>query len=199
MASVNVDLGPCTLDGRSVRLEPLRKVHREALIEAAQNLDWGWFLAPLRTPVDVDSRLSEASRAEERGEAYAFAVRLLRGNRIVGSTSYRAVVPRHKRVEIGSTWYTRDVQGTAVNPECKYLLLRHAFEDWGARRVEFITDSNNIHSQRAIEKLGAKREGVMRNHDIRMDGSMRDTVLYSIIAPEWPDVKQRLESRLALF
>lgn len=193
------DLGPVTLEGRFVRLEPLREGHREALLEAAQNLDWGWFLHPLRTAADVDSRIALGLEAEGQREGYAFAVRSLADNRIVGSTSYFGVVQAHKRVEIGSTWYARDSQGTAVNPECKYLLLEHAFDGWGANRVQFTTDSNNTHSQRAIEKLGAKREGILRSHAIRGDGSLRDSIVYSIVRSEWPNVKQRLNSRLATF
>jgi N-acetyltransferase len=193
------DLGPVTLPGRFVRLEPLREDHREALLEVAQDLDWGWFLHPLRTAADVDSRIALGLDAERQKEGYAFAVRALADNRVVGSTSYFGVVQAHKRVEIGSTWYARDSQGTAVNPECKLLLLSHAFEDWGANRVQFTTDSNNIRSQRAIAKLGAQREGLLRSHAIRLDGSLRDSVVYSITRSEWPDVKQRLNSRLASF
>jgi N-acetyltransferase len=192
-------LGPVTLEGRFVRLEPLREEHREALLEAAQNLDWGWFLHPLRTAADVDFRINLGLEAERQKEGYAFAVRSLGDNRIVGSTSYFGVVQEHKRVEIGSTWYTSDVQGTAVNPECKYLLLGHAFDDWGANRVQFTTDSNNVHSQRAIEKLGAKREGVLRGHAIRGDGSIRDSVVYSIVRAEWPAVRRALNERLSTF
>jgi N-acetyltransferase len=193
------DLGPVTLEGRFVRLEPLRKEHREALLEAAQALDWGWFLHPLLKAEDVDFRISLGLEAEKHKEGYAFAVRSLRDNRVIGSTSYFGVVPAHRRAEVGSTWYTRASQGTAVNPDCKLLMLGHAFDDWGANRVQFTTDSNNVHSQRAIEKLGAKREGLLRNHAIRNDGSMRDSVVYSITKSEWPDVKQRLYDRLASF
>jgi RimJ/RimL family protein N-acetyltransferase len=193
------DLGPCNLAGKSVRLEPLREGHRDSLLDAAKNLDWGWFLTPLRTAQDVDLRISEAQTLEQKGEGYVFAVRLLKDGRVVGSTSYFGVVPKHRRLEVGSTWYTSDVQGTAVNPECKLLLLSHAFEDWGANRVQFTTDSNNIRSQRAIAKLGSKREGLLRSHAIRLDGSLRDSVVYSITRSEWPEVKQRLNSRLTSF
>jgi N-acetyltransferase len=193
------NLGPCVLEGRSVRLEPLRKEHSAGIMEATKSLDWEWFLGPLRTAEDVRERIAEGIVAEERGEAYAFAVRLVNGGRIVGSTSYLTVVPKHKRAEIGSTWYSRDVWGTAVNPECKYLLLRHAFEDWGAVRIQLGTDANNLHSQRAILKLGAKFEGTLRNHGIRPDGSARDARLYSIIDGEWPEVKSKLLARIQRF
>jgi N-acetyltransferase len=192
-------LGPCVLEGKFVRLEPLRREHAPGIYEAAKSTDWEWFLGPLRTREDVDWRIAEGTASEERGEAYAFAVRMLGDGRILGSTSYLTVVPRHKRAEIGSTWYSKDVWGTAVNPECKFLLLRHAFEQWGAVRVQLVTDSRNVHSQRAILKLGAKFEGTLRNHGIRQDGSTRDTKLYSIVAAEWPEVKARLISRIRSF
>ena len=107
--------------------------------------------------------------------------------------------PLSATVEIGSTWYSLDSQGTVVNPECKCLLLKHAFEDWGAIRVQLGTDANNVHSQRAILKLGAKFEGRLRNHGFRQDGSIRDTMLYSIISSEWPTVKKGLEARMENF
>lgn len=192
-------LGPCSLEGRFVRLEPLRMNHAAALFEATKSLDWQWFLGPLRTKEEVDRRISEGMESETRGDAYAFAVRFKEDNRIVGSTAYLTVVQKHKRAEIGSTWYSRDVWGTVVNPECKYLLLKHAFEDWGAVRIQLGTDVNNTHSQRAILKLGAKFEGTLRNHGIRPDGSVRDAALYSIIASEWSKVKSKLLSRLQSF
>ncbi|MDG6900756.1 MAG: GNAT family N-acetyltransferase [Nitrososphaerota archaeon] len=188
-------LGPCVLEGKFVSLEPLREEHAAGIFEATKSLDWEWFLGPLRTKEDVVRRIAEGVAAEERGEAYAFVARL-NGGRIVGSTSYLAVVPKHRRAEIGSTWYSRDVWGTAVNPECKYLLLKHAFEDWGAVRVQLATDANNLHSQRAIAKLGAKFEGILRNHGIRPDGSVRDAKLYSIIDAEWPRVRSKLLERI---
>lgn len=138
-------------------------------------------------------------RAEEKNEEYAFAVRLKGDARVVGSTAYFGIVPKHKRIEIGYTWYSTDAQGTVVNPECKFLLLKHGFEDWGALRVQLGTDANNIHSQHAILKLGAKFEGKLRNHGIRRDGSVRDMMLYSIISSEWPAVKKGLEARIESF
>lgn len=144
----------------------------------------------------MNRRIADGNEAEKRGEAYAFAVRLVGDGRVVGSTSYLAVVAKHKRAEIGSTWYSRECWGTAVNPECKYLLLKHAFEDWGAVRIQLVTDMNNIHSQRAIAKLGATLEGTMRGHGIRPDGSVRDARLYSIIPGEWPQVRSKLLARI---
>ena len=157
-------------------------------------------MAPLRSREDVDRRIAEGLKSEERNEEYAFAVWLEQDARIVGSTAYFGIVPKHKRVEIGYTWYSSDAQGTAVNPECKLLLLKHAFEDWGAVRVQLCTDANNVHSQRAILKLGARFEGRLRNHGIRPDGSVREeAMLYSIISSEWPTVKKGLETRIEDF
>jgi N-acetyltransferase len=190
------NLGPCTLKGTFVSLEPLRKGHTEALLDASAKLDWDWFLKPLHTREDVERRIAEGLEAEAKGEAYIFAVLLKENGRTVGSTSYFGVVADHKKVEIGSTWYTADTQGTTVNPECKYLLLSHAFDDWGAMRVQFTTDVNNLHSQHAILKLGAAFEGRLRNDKRRQDGSMRDSMVYSIVAAEWPEVREKLETRL---
>jgi RimJ/RimL family protein N-acetyltransferase len=177
----------------------LRKTYAEALLDAGKGLDWAWVLDPLRTEEDVQRRIEAGLRAEERDEAYPFVVRLRETGRVVGSTSYLDVVSRHKRAEIGSTWYSPNMQGTFVNPECKYLLLKHAFEDWGAVRVQLKTDVNNVHSQRAILKLGAKFEGKLRNHGIRPDGTLRDAMLYSITSTEWPKVKSGLLSRMHSF
>ena len=195
----NQTLGPCTLEGKYVRLEPLRMNHADALAEAAAKLDWALMLYPLLTREDVEKRIDNGLKAEEEGEEYAFAVVLKRNGQIVGSTSYMMVVSRHKRLEIGSTWYVQEMQGTAVNPECKFLLLKHAFEDWGALRVQLGTHVKNVHSQRAILRLGATFEGRLRNYGIMPDGKARDSLLYSIIASEWPDVKSNLVSRIDSF
>lgn len=191
-----VRLGPCTLEGTLIRLEPLRERHTDALTTAAGKLDWGWFLTPLHTRLDVEKRISNGLVAEAKDEAYAFAVITKKDDLVVGSTSYLHVAAEHRKVEIGSTWYTTDTQGTKVNPECKYLLLKHAFEDWGAERVQFTTDANNLRSQRAIVKLGAKLEGKLRSERRRSDGSMRDSMIYSIIPSEWPVVKEGLLDRI---
>ncbi|HEX4919971.1 MAG TPA: GNAT family protein [Candidatus Bathyarchaeia archaeon] len=190
------NLGPCTLEGKFVRLEPLRKRHLAELFEASKKLDWGWMLAPLRSRRDVVKRVEEARRRESKGEAYVFAVHLKQDKRIVGSTSYFGIVPQHKRAEIGYTWYEQDLWGTFVNPECKFLLLRHAFEDWHANRIQISTDVNNAHSQKAILKLGASYEGTLRHHSIRPDGSIRDTMTYSITSDDWPRIKPKLKSRI---
>ena len=150
----------------------------------------------MRSKQDVEQRIQNTLDLEMKDEGYAFAVFLRKTKRLVGSTSYFLVVSKHKRAEIGYTWYTRDVWGTFVNPECKYLLLRHAFEDWHAVRIQLGTDINNLRSQRAILKLGAQYEGTLRNHGIRPDGSVRDSKLYSIIPSEWSAVKSKLLARI---
>ncbi len=190
------NLGPCTLDGRFVKLEPLRHEHADELAEVAAKLDSSLMLNPLRSREDVEKRIFSGIEKEQRDEEYAFAVVLKSDGRLVGSTAYLAVSSRHKRAEVGSTWYSPEFQGTFVNPECKFLLLRHAFEDWGAVRMQLGTDVRNVHSQRAILKLGAKLEGRLRNYGIRPDGKPRDTMLYSIISTEWLEVRSRLISRI---
>ena len=189
-------LGPCVLEGAEVRLEPLRQEHTKALLAAAEKLDWNWFLRPLRTKEDIDKRIAHGLKAEEKDEGYPFVVKTREDGQVIGSTSYLLVDFEQKTTEIGSTWYIPAVQGTKVNPECKYLLMKHAFEDWGANRVQFVTDVNNIHSQRAILKLGAKFEGKLRNHKIRADGSVRDSMVYSVVRNEWPAVRERLLARI---
>jgi N-acetyltransferase len=191
-----INLGPCILQGKFVRLEPLRENHVDELAAVAKKLDWSLFLYPLLSRDDVGRRVAEGLAREEKDEEYAFAVVLKGENKVVGSTSYLTIVPRHKRAEIGSTWYSPEVQGGFVNPESKFLLLKHAFEDWGAVRVQLGTHLDNLHSQRAILKLGAKFEGRLRNYGIMPDGTPRDSMLYSITASEWPEVKTGLIERI---
>jgi len=188
-------LGPCVLDGRYVRLEPLSLSHSEAILEAARESEWTWMPRDLDTKNSVDEWISDAIQAQSRGEEYAFAVTFR--TKIIGSTRYLDVQPKNKGTEIGWTWYTKSVWGSKVNPECKFLLLRHAFEDWGAIRVQLKTDSKNLHSQKAILKLGAKFEGKLRNHRFRKDGSIRDSMIYSITSEEWPVIKEGLSRRIA--
>ena len=177
-------------------MEPLRQEHAKALLAAAEKLDWNWFLKPLRTKEDIDKRIAHGLKAEEKDESYPFVVKTREDGQVIGSTSYLLVDFEQKTAEIGSTWYIPAVQGIKVNPECKYLLMKHAFEDWGANRVQFVTDVNNIHSQRAILRLGAKFEGKLRNHKIRADGSLRDSMVYSVVRDEWPAVQEGLLARI---
>jgi N-acetyltransferase len=191
-----VNLGPCVLEGRFVRLEPLRRRHANPLTIAAGKLNFGWAMTPLRSRRDVEKRIQHTLELEKKNEGYAFVVNYKPEKRIVGSTSYFGIVPDHKRAEIGYTWYEQSLWGSIVNPECKYLLLKHAFEDWHAIRIQISTDVKNVHSQKAIEKLGATYEGTLRSHAIRLDGTLRDTMMYSITSDDWPRVKKVLEKRL---
>lgn len=190
-------LGPIVLEGRNVRLEPLRPHHAEALLRAGQAPEiWAWMPARLSTSEAVDRFIADAVRAENAGAEYAFAVVSVKDERVVGSTRYMDVQAVHQGVEIGWTWYSPDVWAGPVNPEAKFLLLRHAFETWSARRVQLKTDGLNARSRSAIAKLGAQYEGTLRNHRRRPDGTFRDTVMFSIVDTEWPAVKERLMRRI---
>jgi RimJ/RimL family protein N-acetyltransferase len=185
------------LTGSWVQLEPLGDQHREALRAAADDeRSWAHTLVVARGP-EFDRWFDDALAHRSAGVQFPFAVRRLADHAVVGSTSYLDPVPRHRRVEIGSTWYTPEVWGTHVNPECKLLLLAHAFDVLGMNRVTLCTDARNARSQAAIEKLGAVKEGVMRSHMVTQGGRVRDSVLYSIVIDEWPEVKARLAGRLA--
>ena len=190
-------LGPTTLTGRHVHLEPMRPEHASALLEAGCSPQvWEFMPAQPMTPDSMDRWLAKALDAERIGREYPFVLRQRSDNRIIGSTRYLDVQEEDRTAEIGWTWYEPGTWGSLVNPETKYLLLRHAFEDWHAIRVALKTDIRNLHSQAAIKKLGAVYEGTLRNQRIRPDGSYRDTPIYSIVEAEWPEVKGRLEARL---
>jgi RimJ/RimL family protein N-acetyltransferase len=185
------------LTGRWVQLEPLEEQHRDALRAAADDERiWVHTLTVARGP-GFDRWFEDALAQRAAGRQLPFAVRRLADRAVVGSTSYLDPVPRHRRVEIGSTWYTPGVWGTLVNPECKLLLLAHAFDVLGMNRVALCTDARNSRSQAAIEKLGAVKEGVLRSHMVTQGGRVRDSVLYSIVRGDWPEVKARLTARLA--
>jgi N-acetyltransferase len=191
-------LGPTVLYGEFIRLEPLREVHRDALLRVAEDdRIWSWLPRKLQTVDEMNAFLASSRDEEAKGQAYAFAVVLRGSGRLVGSTRYLDITPADRGVEIGSTWYAPDVWGTRVNPEAKYLLMRHAFEDWQAIRVCFKTDERNERSRRAIAKLGASFEGILRNHRIRRDGSFRGSAYFSVIESEWPQVKSGLMARLS--
>jgi RimJ/RimL family protein N-acetyltransferase len=190
--------GAPTLVGRIVRLEPLTEAHREALRPVAQDERiWTTSLTHALGP-SFDTWFDDALAERASGRRLPFAVRLAEG-RLVGSSSFLDVTPAHRRVEIGATWYHPDVWGTAVNPECKLLLLGHAFDVMQVNRVALVTDALNLRSQAAIAKLGAMRDGVLRSDRITQGGRVRDSVVFSILAPEWPSVKARLEQRLIAF
>jgi RimJ/RimL family protein N-acetyltransferase len=189
---------PITLEGRIVRLEPLRTSHASALYAASQHPDI-WRYLSYRQPTglsDMTHWAMDALEMQAAGHSVPFVIIDRAASRVVGSTRYLNVDEKNRGLEIGWTWLAHEVQRTRVNTECKYLLLRHAFETLRAIRVQFKTDSRNETSQRAIERLGAVKEGVLRNHIIMPDGYYRHSVYYSILDSEWPAVKARLEARL---
>jgi RimJ/RimL family protein N-acetyltransferase len=187
------------LRGRYVVLEPLTHDHIEALKVAVQDGElWQLWYATVPSPDDMATYVDKAIEASVNGNM-AFVVRDLKTQKVVGTTRFYDVELAHKRGLIGYTWYAKSVQGTAINTETKYLLLQHWFEVQQANAVELRTHFFNHASRRAIERLGAKQDGVLRSHQILKDGSIRDTVVYSIIASEWPAVKNNLQSKLAQF
>lgn len=184
------------LEGRLIHLVPLTLEHAPDLYRHAGPDVFRWVLEFPRDESFEAFRDWLRTTAIEAPASLPFAIVLAETGEPVGVTGYLEIRERHRGLEIGRTWIDKTWQGRQVNPESKYLLLRHAFETLGALRVQFKTDSNNLHSQRAIEKLGAVREGVLRNYQIRSNGLPRHTVMYSVIAEEWPAVKGRLEARL---
>ena len=189
---------PVTLEGYGVRLEPLEYEHEPGLIAAASSGElWKLWFTSVPEPADTRAYIDTALEGQRATHMLPWAVRELTTNSIAGSTRYHDIVATADRVEIGYTWYAERWQKTKVNTSCKLLLLTHAFESLECRVVGLRTDNFNFRSQRAIEALGAKKDGVIRHHHPRRDGTVRDTVIYSIVASEWPDVKRHLELRLA--
>jgi RimJ/RimL family protein N-acetyltransferase len=190
-------VSPVTLEGRHVRLEPLAKGHLEGLAQVGLDEElWRWIPTPVRTREDMAAYVETALQEQERGVSLPFAILEKATGRAIGSTRYGNIDRVHHRVEIGWTWVARDWRRTAMNTEAKYLLLKHAFETLGCLRVELKTDSLNEKSRAAILRIGAKEEGIFRNHMITMNGRIRHSVYFSIIESEWPTVKARLESML---
>jgi RimJ/RimL family protein N-acetyltransferase len=190
---------PVTLTGHHVRLEPLTMDHLSDLFDAGGGDDevWRWQGGPTpRTQSELGLKLRELLDDAEQGEYVAFAVIHRASGRAVGWTTYLDIDTEHERLEIGWTWYGRAFWRTAVNTETKLLLLTHAFEELGMGRVQLKTDHMNQRSQAAIAGIGAQREGVLRRHRQRPDGTWRDSVYFSILAGEWPDAKARLAARL---
>ena len=193
-----IAVAPVTLVGYGVRLEPLGYEHEAGLATAASDGElWKLWFTSVPEPADTRDYIDAALEGQRAGHMQPWAVRELTTNTIAGSTRYHDIVPAAARVEIGYTWYADRWQRTKVNTACKLLLLSHAFDSVGCRVVGLRTDNFNFKSQRAIEALGAKKDGVIRHHHPRRDGTVRDTVIYSILAAEWPDVKRHLELRLA--
>ena len=188
---------PVTLEGHGVRLEPLSRDHEKGLAEAAQDGKlWELWFTSVPAPGETAKYIDTALQGQKDGHMLPWVVRESSSGTIVGSTRYHDIVAAAGRVEIGYTWYAKRFQRSNVNTACKLLLFSHAFEKSGCGVVGLRTDNFNFTSQRAIEALGAKRDGVIRHHWPRRDGSVRDTVMYSVLAAEWPDVKRHLESRL---
>jgi len=187
-----------TLTGTTVRLEPLTLDHVPGL--CAVGLDpglWRWMTSCVEDEADMERHVQLALRAHENGSAFPFATVEQASGRVIGSTRFGAIARAFRRVEIGWTWVARPWQRTAVNTEAKYLMLRHAFEVEGCIRVEFKTDVLNTASRNALQRIGAQEEGILRDHVITESGRVRDTIYFSILAREWPDVKATLERRLA--
>jgi N-acetyltransferase len=186
------------LDGYGVRLEPLARGHHDGMTAAATDGElWKLWFTSVPEPEQMHAYISAALAAQQDGSMLPWAVRELATGTIAGSTRYHDIVSSIDRVEIGYTWYARRWQKSHVNTACKLLLLGHAFDTLGCAVVGLRTDNFNFASQQAIEALGAKKDGVIRHHTPRRDGTARDTVLYSILASEWPDVQRHLRLRLA--
>jgi N-acetyltransferase len=189
---------PVTLEGHGVRLEPLSREHHDGLVAAASDGRlWELWFTSVPEPDQVPAYLATARAGLEAGHMLPWAVRELSSGQVAGSTRYHDIIAGVDRVEIGWTWYAKRWQKSHVNTACKLLLLGHAFETLSCKVVGLRTDNFNFNSQRAIEALGAKKDGVIRHHWPRRDGTVRDTVMYSILAHEWPDVRRHLELRLA--
>ena len=189
---------PCTLEAQGVRLEPLAVEHAASLEAAARDGElWRLRVTSVPAPGETIGYIAAALKGQQDGHMLPFAVRDVTSGNVVGSTRYHDIVPAVERLEIGYTWYGKSWQRSHVNTTCKLLLLTHAFETLGARLVGWRTDSDNFASQRAIERLGAKKDGVLRHHALRRDGTVRDTVMYSLAAGEWPEVKAHLHYLLA--
>ena len=187
---------PVTLARHGVRLEPLQLGHRDGLASAAADGRlWELWFTSVPGPGQVDQYVAEALSGQAAGSMLPWVVRDGASNTVIGTTRYHDIVPAADRVEIGYTWYGARWHRSHVNTACKLMLLEHAFDTLGCKVVGLRTDNFNFASQRAIEALGAKKDGVIRHHHVRRDGSARDTVIYSILASEWPDVRRHLELR----
>jgi N-acetyltransferase len=194
-----MEIKPVVLQGQHVRLEPMTEGHVPGLtaIGAGQTF-WDFMLyGNINTMEDMTSWVKDILARAEKGTDLPFVVIQLESEHVAGATRYLNIMPKDRGLEIGGTWYGAEFQRTVVNTECKYLLLSHAFDTLGCIRVQLKTDLRNERSQRAIERIGAVREGVLRNHMILPDGRFRHSVFYSILDTEWPDVKRKLEEMLA--
>ena len=188
---------PVTLEGHGVRLEPMTRNHRDDLVAAASDGRlWELWYTTVPKPEEAEAYISTALSGQDSGQMLPWVVRELSSGKIAGTTRYHDIVTAAERVEIGYTWYAARWQRSHVNTACKLLLLGHAFDTLGCKVVGLRTDNFNFASQRAIAALGAKLDGVIRHHQARRDGTVRDSVMYSILASEWRDVKRHLALRL---
>lgn len=193
-----MEVKPVVLTGKYVRLEPLTEAHIPGLTEIGigQNF-WHFMLyGDMNTEADMRNWVLDIISRSQMGTDLPFAAIDLASNRVAGATRYLNIMPKDRGLEIGGTWYGSEFQRTMINTECKYLLLTHAFETLHAIRVQLKTDLRNERSQKAIERIGAKKEGVLRNHMILPDGNIRNSVFYSVLDSEWPVVKKNLEGMM---
>jgi N-acetyltransferase len=192
-----INVQPVRLEGRGIRLEPLTIEHHDALVAAsADGRLWELWFTATPEPSGMKGYIADALKGQQDGHMLPWVVRELSSDAIIGTTRYHDIMPELDRVEIGYTWYGATHQRTHVNTTCKLLLLAHAFDTVGCKVVGLRTDNFNFRSQRAIEALGAKKDGVLRHFALRRNGTVRDMVMYSILASEWPDVRRHLELRL---
>jgi len=190
-------LEPTTLEGPHARLEPLSRDHTDGLIEAVKDGElWKLWYTSIPAPETMDAEIARRLGLQAAGSMLPFVVTDA-GGKIAGMTTYMNVDAANRRVEIGSTWYAKRVQRTPLNTQCKLLLLTHAFERLNCIAVEFRTHFFNHQSRRGIERLGAKQDGILRSHQVAPNGTLRDTVVYSIIASEWPTVKAHLTYQMS--
>ena len=195
---MNAFTQPITLSGRHAALEPLAQAHHDGLVEAVRDGElWKLWYTAIPKPEGMRAEIERRLGLQRAGSMLPFAVRSRASGKLAGMTTYMNIDANNRRVEIGSTWYAKSVQRTALNTECKLMLLAHAFERLDCIAVEFRTGFFNYASRRAIERLGAKQDGILRSHQHYANGTLRDTVVFSIIRSEWPAVKRHLEFRLA--
>ncbi|MBP5980370.1 MAG: GNAT family N-acetyltransferase [Halomonas sp.] len=191
-------LSPVTLNAHGVKLEPLAHDHEAGLRTAAADGElWNLRVTAVPMPDETSLFIETALKDREAGHRFAFAVIDEASDTVLGTTSYHDILPEVKRVEIGHTWYAKRAQRTHINTTCKLLLLTHAFDTLACNVVGWRTDNFNYASQRAIERLGAKKDGVIRGHKLRRDGTIRDTVMYSLHRGEWPEVRAHLNDLLS--
>jgi RimJ/RimL family protein N-acetyltransferase len=189
---------PVVLESQHVRLEPMTREHIAGLEAAARDGElWKLRITSVPAPGETEKYVDAALKGYDDGHMLPFVVRDIASGKVIGSTRYHDIVPAVERLEVGYTWYGKSWQRTHVNTTCKLMLLTHAFETLGAKLVGWRTDNYNFASQKAIERLGAKKDGVLRHHALRRDGTVRDTVMYSLLAGEWPEVKAHLQYQLA--